>query len=397
MTTIKGFSNSFNNTKNSGLNSIENHTPSSSLRGILEIDERRNAFIRQLSLEIDKHPSDPRVAPEDVRRWKLREGCQVEYRKDRGRVIIDKVDGLTPAEWSKCEEFSNRTAIDPFERINLTTGPGDTSMRVVDLLCPLGKGQRALIVAPPRSGKTMLMQALAKSISENHAEIDLIVLLVDERPEEVTDMRRTIRGEVFASSSDSARESHVRLAQLVLSYARRKTEAGRDVVLLLDSITKMGRAFNSVQQSSGRTLSGGMDSRALEIPKRIFGAARALEGGGSLTIVATALVQTNSRMDDLIFEEFKGTGNMEIVLNRDLANERIFPAINIPDSGTRHEELLFGRETQRYQGLRRALHKKKPREAMLAMLRLLEQFDTNRKILAQFSKLYQTTELEDEE
>jgi transcription termination factor Rho len=280
------------------------------------------------------------------------------------------------------EEFNRRTAIDPFERLRLTTGTDDLSMRVVDLLSPVGKGQRALIVAPPRTGKTMLMQAFARSITANHPEVELIVLLIDERPEEVTDMRRTIRGKVFASSSDSDRESHVRIGIITLEYAKRLVEAGKDVVILLDSLTKMGRAFNAVQRGSGKTLSGGVDSRALEIPKKIFGAARALEGGGSLTIIATALIETNSRMDDLIFQEFKGTGNMELVLNRDLSNERIYPAINIPESGTRHEEILFGRETARYQALRRSLHKLKPREAMLAMLKLMERYDTNRKLLA---------------
>jgi transcription termination factor Rho len=357
--------------------------------GILEMDDRRGGHLRRVTLDLERTSNDARIGTGELYRWKLREGCLIEYRglrngRDRN-ITIDKINGLEPSVWAAREEFSRRIAIDPFERINLTTGPQDTSMRVVDLLSPLGKGQRALIVAAPRSGKTMLMQAFARSISEKHPEIDLIVLLVDERPEEVTDMRRTIRGEVFASSSDSDREDHVRIAQLVLNYAKRKAEAGKDVVLLLDSITKMGRAFNSVQRSSGRTLSGGVDARALEVPKRIFGAARALEGGGSLTILATALVHTNSRMDDLIFEEFKGTGNMEIVLDRDLANERIYPAINIPESGTRREELLFGRETPKYQSLRRALHRMKPKEAMLTMHRLLEKFDTNRKLLAQFA------------
>jgi transcription termination factor Rho len=253
---------------------------------------------------------------------------------------------------------------------------------VVDLLCPLGKGQRALIVSPPKAGKTMLVQQLARSISTNHPDITLMVLLVDERPEEVTDIRRTIHGEVFASSSDSDRENHVRLARLVLEYAKREVEIGKNVVLLLDSLTRMGRAFNAVQRSSGRTLSGGVDIRSLEIPKRIFGAARALEGGGSLTIVATALIETGSRMDELIFQEFKGTGNMELVLSRDLADGRIFPAIDITKSGTRREELLFGADTVAYQSLRRGLHRMKPREAMLTLLKAIEQNPTNRGLLS---------------
>lgn len=359
--------------------------------GLLELDGNRGGTVRTLSLELDKSGNDPRLANDQIQRYKLREGCFLEYigaRGPRGQEVrqIIHINGLTPAEWAAREEFTRRTAIDPLERLKLTTSPTDYSMRVVDLLCPIGKGQRSLIVAPPRSGKTVLMQQFAHAISTNHPEVDLIVLLVDERPEEVTDMRRTIRGEVFASSSDSDRENHVRLARLVLEYAKRKVEAGREVVLLLDSLTKMGRAFNAVQRSSGRTLSGGVDARALEIPKKIFGAARTLEGGGSLTIIATALVDTNSRMDELIFQEFKGTGNMELVLNRDLANDRIFPAINIPESGTRREELLFGRETPRYQELRRSVNRMKPKEAMLTLLKALEMYPTNRKLLARLTE-----------
>ncbi|MFI5252403.1 MAG: transcription termination factor Rho [Bacteroidota bacterium] len=359
--------------------------------GLLEIDHQHGGFLRQVSMELETGRNDLRMSLRDIRKWNLREGCLLEYTTVRGHrgyqeiAVIQKINGIEPSQWQIVEEFSRRTAVTPSERLRLTTGAGDTSMRVVDLLCPIGKGQRCLIVAPPRTGKTMLMQQFASAISSNHPEIDLVVLLVDERPEEVTDMRRTIRGEVFASSSDSDREQHVRLAKLVLEYAKRKVEAGRDVVLLLDSLTKMGRAFNAVQKNSGRTLSGGVDIRALEIPKRIFGAARACEGGGSLTIIATALIETNSRMDELIFQEFKGTGNMELVLSRDLSNDRIYPAINIQESGTRHEEILFGRETQKYQLLRRALNKMKPKDAMLNMLKLIEQYDTNRKLLTRLN------------
>lgn len=359
--------------------------------GLLELLDHRGGFLRQISLEMETHPDDPFVSVNLIRQCKLREGCLVEGTTrpgGRGRNEIAEiltVQGLQVADWMSIAEFSRRVAIDPEERLRLTTSPTDTSMRVVDLLCPIGKGQRALIVAPPRSGKTILMQQIAHAVSTNHPEVHLIILLVDERPEEVTDMRRTIRGEVFASSSDSDRESHVRLAKLVLEYAKREVEAGKDVVLLLDSITKMGRAFNAVQRSSGRTLSGGVDSRALEIPKRIFGAARELEGNGSLTIIATALIETNSRMDEVIFEEFKGTGNMELVLNRDLANERIYPAIDIPKSGTRREELLFKSETSRYQALRRSLNRLTPKEAMLTLHKALEQYPTNRKLVARLA------------
>ena len=342
---------------------------------------------------MDRRREDPRIAPHIIAQFKLRDACRIECttkRSNHGAAEVSticKINDLEPGEWKYVEDFARRTAVDPKDRIKLTTGPNDVPMRIVDLLCPIGKGQRALIVSPPKAGKTMLMQQFAHAISTNHPEIDLLILLVDERPEEVTDMRRTIRGEVFASSSDSQRENHVRLARFVLEYAKRKVEAGKDVVLLLDSLTRMGRAFNAVQKSSGRTMSGGVDVRALEIPKRIFGAARALEGGGSLTIIATALVDTNSRMDELIFQEFKGTGNMELVLDRDLANQRVFPAINIPESGTRREELLFGADTGKYQALRRALHRMKPKDAMLAMQKAIQQYPTNRKLLDQLSHL----------
>jgi transcription termination factor Rho len=230
----------------------------------------------------------------------------------------------------------------------------------------------------------MLIQQIAHAISTNHPDIALTVLLVDERPEEVTDMRRSIKGEVFASSSDTERGSQVRLAQLALDYAKRKVESGQDVVMLLDSLTRLGRAFNIHQQSSGRTLSGGVDIRALEIPKRIFGAARKLEGHGSLTIIATALIETNSRMDELIFQEFKGTGNMELVLDRSLADERIFPAINLGLSGTRREELLFGPDVAAHQALRRTIARQSPRDAMLSVQKLLDQYPTNELLLGKF-------------
>ena len=361
--------------------------------GILEMDGHRGASIRKISLELHKEPSDPRISSQLIRQYALREACLIDCTTRRTGhsahevANVLSVNGMTPDSWRSVEEFSRLVPVDPTVRLDLTTGPTDFSMRVVDLLCPIGKGQRALIVSPPKSGKTMLMQQLAYSISTNHPEIELIVMLIDERPEEVTDMRRTIRGEVFASSNDSDRETHVRLAAIVPEYAKRKVEAGKDVVLLIDSLTRIGRAFNATQRSSGRTMSGGVDIRALEIPKRIFGAARSLEGGGSLTIIATVLVDTNSRMDELIFQEFKGTGNMELVLDRDLADQRIFPAINIPESGTRREELLFGRQTASYQALRRAVHRMKPRQAIQTILKAIERYSTNRKLLAKISDL----------
>lgn len=360
--------------------------------GLLETDGRNGGYLRGRSRMLAPGPADPFVPGDVVARLRLREASVIQGttsgRRNGHDVIADivKVNGISPEKWAGVEEFGRRTAIDPFERLDLSSSADDIAMRVVDLLCPVGKGQRALIVSPPKAGKTILMQQFAAAISKHHPEIELMVLLIDERPEEVTDMERSIRGEVFASSNDSDRESHTRLARLVLEYAKRKVEAGKDVVLLLDSLTRMGRAFNSVQRGSGRTMSGGVDIRALEVPKRIFGSARALEGKGSLTIIATVLVDTNSRMDELIFQEFKGTGNMELVLSRDLADERIFPAISIPASGTRREELLFGSETSRYQALRRALHRMKPKEAMTLLQQVLHRYPTNDELLKNFAK-----------
>ena len=358
--------------------------------GLLEADAKGYGFVRTVSMGIIQSTTDPFVPPSLAARYCLRSGVAIEGIAASGKgkspevVSIESVNGVTPDVWSRLKEFAAHEVVSPNQLIRLEGRESDRAMRVVDLFCPLGRGQRALIVSPPKAGKTMLMQQLAHAISVNNPEIDLVVLLIDERPEEVTDMRRSIKGEVFASSSDSERGSHVRLAQLVLEYAKRKVEAGKDVVLLLDSLTRLGRAFNIHQKSSGRTMSGGVDARALEIPKRIFGAARKLEDGGSLTIVATALVETNSRMDDLIFQEFKGTGNMELVLDRDLANERIFPAINLGLSGTRREELLFGPAVSAHQALRRSIARMSPRDAMLSLLRLLDQYPDNENLLAKF-------------
>lgn len=360
--------------------------------GLLEFEGRHGGHLRQLSQRLDGTPGDPFMPPDLIARFKLREASIIKgtvLTRQHGHPVVSgitSVNNMAPEEWMHVEEFTRRTAIDPRDRLTLSSSATETSMRIVDLLCPVGKGQRALIVSPPKAGKTILMQDFAHSISRYHPEVDLLLLLIDERPEEVTDMQRSIRGEVFASSNDSDRESHTRLARLVLEYAKRKVEAGKDVVILLDSLTRMGRAFNSVQRGSGRTMSGGVDIRALEIPKRIFGSARALEGPGSLTIIATVLTETNSRMDELIFQEFKGTGNMELVLSRDLANERIFPAIQISESGTRREELLFGNETSRYQTLRRALHHMKPREAMMVLLTALGRYTTNEALLSKFTR-----------
>ncbi len=374
--------------------------------GILEIEqprqnhglrERKHGFVRTVSLTLNPTNADVFVPPSIISRYSLRQGALISgiasvpppdksHRNKRSPEVksLESVNGMDPDKWTNMREFANHEALSPNEIIKLE-GPGlSPSMRVVDLFCPLGKGQRALIVSPPKAGKTILLQQIAQAINTNYPEIEVIVLLIDERPEEVTDMRRTIKGEVFASSNDSDHINHVRLAQLVPEYAKRKVETGKDVVLLLDSLTRLGRAFNTHQKSSGRTMSGGVDIRALEIPKRIFGAARKLEDGGSLTIVATVLVDTNSRMDELIFQEFKGTGNMELVLDRDLANERIFPAINLSMSGTRREELLFGPDVQQHQLLRRSIARMSPREAMQNILKLVRRYPSNEKILLNF-------------
>ncbi|MCK5572840.1 MAG: transcription termination factor Rho [Bacteroidetes bacterium] len=363
---------------------------SSQCAGILETDPRGYGFIRAASPTLQRSKSDCFVSPQLISRYILRPGVLLEAssRQIRGKspqaVSLSKVNGRPPEEWARLKEFSFHEVISPTEWTRLEGKGNDRAMRVVDLFCPIGRGQRALIVSPPKAGKTMLLQQIAHAISTNHPDIDLAVLLIDERPEEITDMRRSIKGDVFASSSDTERGDQVRLAKLVLEYVKRKVETGRDVVLLLDSLTRLGRAFNIHQKGSGRTLSGGVDIRALEIPKRIFGAARKLEDHGSLTIIATALIETNSRMDELIFQEFKGTGNMELVLDRKLADERIFPAINLGLSGTRREELLFGHDVTAHQTLRRSVARKSQREAMLAVHKLLAQFPNNDALLAKF-------------
>ena len=371
--------------------------------GILEIVERGHGFLRRVSLALVPQQMDPFVHRSLNEANNLRPGVLVEAEigpgQRGGRQVekILKINDRDPAEWAKLPELEMLTAITPSEQIVLEKKPSraaktadkekpDTSMRVVDLISPVGKGQRALIVAPPRSGKTILLQQIAQAVSRNHPKIHLILLLLDERPEEVTDMRRAVQGEVFASSNDAPLESHLRLAQLVTEYAKRRVEAGEDVVLLLDSLTRTGRAFNLGQRASGRTMSGGLDARALEIPRKIFGAGRQIEGGGSLTIIATILVGTGSRMDEFIFEDFKGTGNMELVLDRALADQRIFPAINIPASGTRREELLFGKKTAQYQAVRRALHAMPAKEAMMTLLKALATTPDNKTLLQKFSK-----------
>ncbi|NLG69373.1 MAG: transcription termination factor Rho, partial [Firmicutes bacterium] len=330
--------------------------------GILEILPDGYGFLRVAGYT--PGPNDVYVSPSQIRRFSLRTGDsvlgQVRPPKDSERyhalLKVVAVNMLDPDRALNRPLFDDLTPVYPQERIKLEVGPKEIAMRLMDIISPLGKGQRGLIVSPPKAGKTTVLKKIANSISGNHPEIDLIVLLVDERPEEVTDMRRSVDGEVVASTFDLPPENHVRVADLVLERAKRLVEHGRDVVLLLDSLTRLARANNLVVPPSGRTLSGGVDPAALHKPKRCFGAARKLEEGGSLTILATALVDTGSRMDEVIYEEFKGTGNMEVHLDRRLAERRIFPAIDIYRSGTRNEELLLSdREQDTMFILRKAL------------------------------------------
>jgi transcription termination factor Rho len=303
-------------------------------------------------------------------------------------VKIEAINFESPEETRNKILFDNLTPLYPQERIKMETVREGISGRVMDLLTPVGKGQRGLIVAPPRTGKTMLLQSIANSISTNHPEVVLIVLLIDERPEEVTDMQRSVKGEVISSTFDEPAARHVQVAEMVIEKAKRLVEHKRDVVILLDSITRLARAYNTIVPPSGKVLSGGVDSNALQRPKRFFGAARNIEEGGSLTIIATALVDTGSRMDEVIFEEFKGTGNMEIILDRKLVDKRVFPAIDIQRSGTRKEELLLGKEDlQRIWVLRRVINPLSPVEAMELLVSRLEKVRNNAEFLANMNQL----------
>jgi transcription termination factor Rho len=318
-------------------------------------------------------PDDIYVSPSQIKRFNLRTGDyvsgQVRPPKEGERFFallrVEAVNDQDPEEIRERTLFDNLTPLYPIKRLKLESAPGEYSMRIIDLLAPIGKGQRGLIVSPPKSGKTILLQKIANSITRNHPEVKLIMLLIDERPEEVTDMQRSVQAEVISSTFDEPADRHVQVANMVIEKAKRLVEAKNDVVILLDSITRLARAHNTVIPHSGRILSGGVDSNALHKPKRFFGSARNIEEGGSLTIIATALIETGSRMDEVIFEEFKGTGNMELVLNRDLSDRRIFPAIDVNKSGTRKEELLLtDEELNKVWILRKILSDFDPIEAM---------------------------------
>src|SRR5690554_846489 len=361
--------------------------------GILEINSKGWGFIRKLDYEFSYNPQDPFLKPEEVKALDLRPGLVLEgeFEEDnQGHKHVHSVDVINgqPIEaWTKSSRFERQTPIMPVEWIKLGNSPDQVEMRVIDLVAPVGKGQRALIVAPPRTGKSVLLKEIAKTLNEHQKDIHVSVLLVDERPEEVTDFIRSTSAEVFASSNDKPTQSHIRITEMALGYAKRKAEMGQDSVLLIDSLTRLSRAYNAIQSNSGRTLSGGLDIRALEIPKKIFGSARAIEGGGSLTIIATCLIETNSRMDDLIFEEFKGTGNMELVLDRELSNDRIYPAINIAASGTRNEHKFISDSLEERNMVRRYLLKKSPRESMLGLLKVLKNTESNQELLNQIAAL----------
>jgi transcription termination factor Rho len=305
---------------------------------------------------------------------------------DRPRMSeIETIEGLEPDDYrSKAIPFSELVSIDPIERFELETQPEIVEPRVAQLIAPLGKGQRCLIVSPPKAGKTTLLQQMAHGIAINHPNTRIFVLLVDERPEEVTDWRRNVvRGEVYASSTDQSLESHIQVSEMVFERARRLVEMGEDVVVFMDSLTRMSRAFNNLQKGSGRILSGGIDARTMEKPRRFFGSARKIENGGSLTVVATCLIDTGSRMDEVIFQEFKGTGNMELVLDRRLFEKRIFPCINIPQSGTRKEEKLYPKDqVEKLYLMRRALSTLSPEAAMELLLQKVREFPTNEEFLS---------------
>jgi transcription termination factor Rho len=363
--------------------------------GTLEILSEGFGFLRSAKYNYLPCPDDIYISPSQIRRFDLKTGDtvsgQIRPPKEGEKYFaLLKVEAVNFENPEKCKDkifFDNLTPLYPKERLNLETTQQEVSTRIINLLTPIGKGQRALIVAPPYSGKTVLMQKMANAIVTNHPEVILIVLLIDERPEEVTDMQRSVKGEVIASTFDEPAERHVQIAEVVIEKAKRLVEHKRDVVILLDSITRLARAYNTVVPHSGKILSGGVDSNALHKPKRFFGAARNIEEGGSLTIIATSLVDTGSRMDEVIFEEFKGTGNMELQLDRNLFQRRIYPAIDIKRSNTRHEELLVPEgDLQRAWLLRKAFNDLNSAEAMELLIDKISKFKTNADFLTNMNK-----------
>jgi transcription termination factor Rho len=363
--------------------------------GVLETLPDGFGFLRAPDYNYLPGPDDIYVSPSQIRRFNMRTGDTIsghirppkESERYYALLKVEEVNFRPPDQAFEKILFDNLTPLYPEERLSLERGDKDLTTRVIDLAAPIGKGQRGLIVAPPRTGKTMILQSIANSITTNHPEVDLIVLLIDERPEEVTDMQRSVRGEVISSTFDEPATRHVQVSEMVLEKAKRLVEHQLDVVILLDSITRLARAYNSVVPPSGKILSGGVDSNALHKPKRFFGAARNVEEGGSLTIIATALIETGSRMDEVIFEEFKGTGNMELMLDRKLVEKRIFPAIDINKSGTRKEELLMEKnDLDRIWVLRKVLAQLSSIESMEFMVEKLSKFKSNKEFLNMMDK-----------
>jgi transcription termination factor Rho len=363
--------------------------------GVLECLPDGFGFLRAPQYNYLPGPDDIYVSPSQIRRFDLHTGDtvngQVRPPKESERYFaLIKVEGINFESGESARNrvfFENLTPLYPMERIKLEADRENASSRIMDLLTPIGKGQRGLIVAPPRTGKTMLLQSIANSVAANHPEVFLIVLLIDERPEEVTDMQRTVKGEVISSTFDEPASRHVQVAEMVIEKAKRLVEHKRDVVILLDSITRLARAYNTIQPPSGKVLSGGLDANALQKPKRFFGAARNIEEGGSLTIMATALIDTGSRMDDVIFEEFKGTGNMELHLDRKLAERRVFPSMDIARSGTRKEELLIPKkDLDRTWVLRKVLNQLSPPEAMELLIERVGKTKLNKNFLDSMSE-----------
>ena len=360
--------------------------------GVLEVLPEGYGFLRSQDWNYLYSPDDIYVSPSQIKRFDLRTGDTVvgqvrppkEWERYLALLKVERVNDGEPEAAKARVGFDNLNPRYPDGRLRLESSDGDLSMRVMDLIAPIGKGQRGLIVAPPRAGKTILLQKIANAIAENHPEVTLIVLLIDERPEEVTDMQREVKGEVISSTFDEEATRHVQVADMVIEKAKRLVESGKDVVILLDSITRLARAHNTVIPSGGKIMSGGLDAKAMEKPKKFFGAARNVKDGGSLTIIATALVETGSRADEMIFEEFKGTGNMELVLAREIAEKRIYPAIDINRSGTRKEELLFSpEELNRVTLLRTFLADMPEAEAIEFLLKQMSRSKNNREFFVQ--------------
>jgi transcription termination factor Rho len=358
--------------------------------GVLEILQEGYGFLRSSDFDYMPSPDDIYVSPSQIKLFGLKTGDVVrgairppkEGEKYFALIRLEAVNGLDPAKIRDRIPFEHLTPLFPIEKFDISRNSTTMSTRIIDLFCPIGKGQRGLIVSQPKSGKTVLLQEIANAIAKNHPEVYLLILLIDERPEEVTDMARNVRAEVISSTFDEPAEKHAKIANIVLEKAKRLVECGHDVVIMLDSITRLARAFNTVAPASGKVLTGGVDSNALHKPKRFFGAARKVENGGSLTILATALIDTGSRMDEVIFEEFKGTGNMELQLDRKLANKRIYPAIDVPASSTRREELIIDKATlQRVWILRKYLSDMNPEEAMLFLTDRMKGTRTNEEFL----------------